>query len=255
MLDTSFNPGTDLTVLTLAVQADGKILVGGWFTTLNGQGHNSLGRLNPDGTLDTSFNPGLLPGSSVWSLSVQANGGILVGGRLSTLEAAFPFSICRLNSDGVLDPSFNPQVFRPGPAYPRHIASQYNQTPRFWWGRFHRPRRAEPRLHRAPQQRRLADPRSDLRWLDPDLDAWGRRPGGLAGELRVLTRRRQLVDKPRCGQPYCWWLATERACPAKELELSRTLLHSRRNGEWVGVVRGRHHRHPCDLRAARQPNQ
>ena len=40
----------------LAVQADGKILVGG-FTTLGGQTRNCIGRLNADGTLDTGFNP------------------------------------------------------------------------------------------------------------------------------------------------------------------------------------------------------
>ena len=47
----------------LAVQADGKILVGGYFTTLGGGGtgttpRNNIGRLNPDGSVDTSFNPG-----------------------------------------------------------------------------------------------------------------------------------------------------------------------------------------------------
>ena len=47
----------------LAVQADGKILVGGGFTTLGGGGtgtttRNYIGRLNADGSLDTSFDPG-----------------------------------------------------------------------------------------------------------------------------------------------------------------------------------------------------
>jgi len=45
-------------VRCLAVQTDGKILVGGWFTTLGGQSRTNIGRLNADGTLDTSFNPG-----------------------------------------------------------------------------------------------------------------------------------------------------------------------------------------------------
>ena len=42
---------------SLAVQADGKIVVGGMFTTLGGQPRSYLGRLNSDGTLDTTFNP------------------------------------------------------------------------------------------------------------------------------------------------------------------------------------------------------
>ena len=83
-LDTSFDPGANSTVLALAVQADGKILVGGFFTTLGGGGtgtttRNNIGRLNPDGTLDTSFDPGA--NGNVNALAVQADGKILVGGQ------------------------------------------------------------------------------------------------------------------------------------------------------------------------------
>src|SRR5206468_12110603 len=42
----------------LAVQTDGKIVVGGSFSTLNGQTRDYIGRLDPDGSLDASFNPG-----------------------------------------------------------------------------------------------------------------------------------------------------------------------------------------------------
>src|SRR6266702_1172646 len=88
-LDTSFNPGTDRPVLSLAVQADGKILAGGYFSTLGGQNRNYMGRLNADGTLDTSFNPSAggrpFVNASVYSLAVQADGRILVGGGFSTL--------------------------------------------------------------------------------------------------------------------------------------------------------------------------
>ena len=59
---------------SLAVQADGKILVGGFFTTLGGQPRNRIGRLNSDGTLDTAFNPGAE--AHVYSLAVQADGKI-----------------------------------------------------------------------------------------------------------------------------------------------------------------------------------
>src|SRR5258708_33167490 len=54
----SFNPGADNVVQSLAVQADGKILVGGFFSALGGQSRSYIGRLNADGTLDTNFNPG-----------------------------------------------------------------------------------------------------------------------------------------------------------------------------------------------------
>src|SRR5438445_7846083 len=57
-LPDSFNPRANDYVTSLAVQADGKILVGGNFSTLGGQSRTNIGRLNADGKLDTSFNPG-----------------------------------------------------------------------------------------------------------------------------------------------------------------------------------------------------
>jgi uncharacterized delta-60 repeat protein len=104
--DPGFNPEADGDVFSLAVQADGKILVGGDFSTLGGQTRNYLGRLNPDGTLDTAFNPGA--NGSVYSLAVQADGKILVGGDFSTLGGQTRNCIGRLNPDGTLDTGFNP---------------------------------------------------------------------------------------------------------------------------------------------------
>src|SRR5712692_4395411 len=57
-LPDSLNPEADGIVRSLAEQVDGKLLVGGEFTTLGGQSRIDIGRLNADGTLDTSFNPG-----------------------------------------------------------------------------------------------------------------------------------------------------------------------------------------------------
>src|SRR5947209_8589203 len=97
----SFNPGADSYVYSLAVQADGKILVGGDFTTLGGQSRSYVGRLNVDGTLDISFNPGA--GDFVHSLAVQADGKILVGGGFTALGGQSRTNIGRLNADGTLD--------------------------------------------------------------------------------------------------------------------------------------------------------
>ena len=66
------------------MQADGKILVSGSFTTLYGQPRNSIGRLNADGTLDTSFDPEA--DDVVSSIAVQSDGQILLGGFFSTLQ-------------------------------------------------------------------------------------------------------------------------------------------------------------------------
>jgi hypothetical protein len=75
----AFDPGANNTVLKLAVQTDGKILVGGLFTTLGGGGtgtttRNFIGRVNADGTLDATFNPGA--DGSVEAMALQADGKI-----------------------------------------------------------------------------------------------------------------------------------------------------------------------------------
>jgi uncharacterized delta-60 repeat protein len=93
-------------VFSLAVQGDGKILVGGWFTSLGGQPRNYLGRLNPDGSLDGGFDPGA--NNSVLAMAVQADGKILVGGEFTSLAGAPRNFIGRLNTDGSLDTNFNP---------------------------------------------------------------------------------------------------------------------------------------------------
>ena len=115
-LDTSFDPGASGTVLTVAVQPDGKVLLGGWFTTLGGGGTGTttrsyIGRLNPDGSLDTSFDPGA--NNWVAALAVQPDGKILVGGSFTTLGGGGTGTttrdfIGRLNPDGSLDTSFDP---------------------------------------------------------------------------------------------------------------------------------------------------
>jgi uncharacterized delta-60 repeat protein len=116
-LDSAFNPGAGGTypyVYSLAVQVDGKILVGGIFTTLGGQTRNCLGRLNADGTLDSEFNPGAggVDYPDVSSLAVQADGKILVGGNFTTLSGQTRTYIGRVNADGTLDSGFNPGANR-----------------------------------------------------------------------------------------------------------------------------------------------
>ena len=78
-----FDPNANGTIRVVVVQPDGKILIGGDFTTLSPNGgaavtRNHIARLNPDGTLDTAFNPNA--NGTVYSIAVQADGKILVGG-------------------------------------------------------------------------------------------------------------------------------------------------------------------------------
>ncbi len=104
--ETVFNPGADYYVNTLAVQADGKILVGGGFTTLGGESRSNLGRLNADGSVDLTFNPGA--NGTVYTLASQADGKILVGGYFTTLGGESRSRLGRLNADGSVDLTFNP---------------------------------------------------------------------------------------------------------------------------------------------------
>jgi uncharacterized delta-60 repeat protein len=109
ILDPIFNPGVSSiygpSVNCLALQADGKILVGGSFESLGSQTRNHIGRLNPNGTLDTDFDPGL--DDYPMCLAVQADGRIVVGGHFYSLGGQPRSHIGRLFADGTLDPSLN----------------------------------------------------------------------------------------------------------------------------------------------------
>ena len=107
-VDLSFNPGANNSVYSLMVQADGKILAGGTFSTLGGQNRSGLGRVNADGTLDPTFDPGVGAGSAVYCLAAQADGKILVGGWFFTLGGQSRSFIGRLNADGTVEATFNP---------------------------------------------------------------------------------------------------------------------------------------------------
>ena len=111
VLDMSFNP-TSLSgnpVKAIAVQADGNILVGGFFTgTVNATG---VARLTPaTGALDSSFVTGtgfLMSGSSVNALAIQPDGRILVGGNFTQFNGTTGVNcIARLNANGSLDTAF-----------------------------------------------------------------------------------------------------------------------------------------------------
>ncbi|MBI4662899.1 MAG: delta-60 repeat domain-containing protein, partial [Verrucomicrobia bacterium] len=97
-------------VKALAVQADGKILVGGKFALVNGLGRNGLARLDAQGNLDNSFDPGLEPGNSIQAIAVQGDGKLIIIGSFTRIGGISRSSIARLNSDGTLDASFQLQI-------------------------------------------------------------------------------------------------------------------------------------------------
>jgi uncharacterized delta-60 repeat protein len=98
-LPDDFNPVLDGTLYSLAVQTDGKILVGGNLYT--GTVMDGIQRLNADGIRDSAFNPSVY--GEVLSIAVQADGKILVGGDFIRLGVQLCSGFGRLNADGTLD--------------------------------------------------------------------------------------------------------------------------------------------------------
>jgi uncharacterized delta-60 repeat protein len=115
--DPTFNP-TDIgfgngdgaynDILCTAVQADGKIIIGGEFISYNGTGRNRIARLNADGSLDTGFDPGTGANGIIQSTTIQADGKIIIGGEFTSYNGTGRNYIARVNADGSLDTGFNP---------------------------------------------------------------------------------------------------------------------------------------------------
>lgn len=95
----------------LAIQDDGKIIIGGSFGHYNTSNYNYLARINPDGTLDRTFNTGTGPGPSgsvsIWGIGFQSDGKIIISGSFTSFNGTPINNLARLNTDGSLDTTFN----------------------------------------------------------------------------------------------------------------------------------------------------
>ncbi len=109
-----FDPNANGAIRVFLVQPDGKILIGGDFTTLSPSGgapvtRNRIARLNPDGTLDTAFNPNA--NNSVRTIVLQPDGKILVSGNFNganSIGGRQRYYIARLDATTGAADSFNP---------------------------------------------------------------------------------------------------------------------------------------------------
>jgi uncharacterized repeat protein (TIGR01451 family)/uncharacterized delta-60 repeat protein len=108
-VDTTFTPpsGTDDSVRAIALQTDEHILIGGLFTNVNGVASSHIGRLNPNGTTDTSFTPGPGVNDAVLAITLQADNKILLGGQFAFANGVTRHRITRMNTDGTVDPTIN----------------------------------------------------------------------------------------------------------------------------------------------------
>lgn len=107
-IDSSFIIGSGFNgnVLAIAIQSDGKLIIGGDFTTYNGNSVSKIVRLNSNGSIDTSFLVGTGFNNSIKSIAIQTDGKMLIGGSFTLYNGSNKNRIVRLNSNGALDTSF-----------------------------------------------------------------------------------------------------------------------------------------------------
>jgi len=110
--ESGFNPnsGAPGKVYTSVRQPDGRIIIAGDFYQVNGVTRRAIARLNADGSLDASFDPGtgFVPSSDPLTLTLQPDGKLLALGNFNSYNGVSRAGIARINSDGSLDTSFDP---------------------------------------------------------------------------------------------------------------------------------------------------
>lgn len=112
--DTNLGTGFSSYVMEIEEQADGKILVGGEYSTFNGNARTYLVRLNANGTEDTTFYTNLIStgnnagfSGSVQGLIIQDDGSLIVSGNFATLNGATVGRTVKLSEDGIVNSSFS----------------------------------------------------------------------------------------------------------------------------------------------------
>lgn len=114
-IDPAFSPVVetlDGTIYALVAQSDGKFYAGGSFNRINGVQRRNLARLNPDGKVDPSFDPGGGPNAAVRAIALQADGQLIVAGEFSEYRTTSRSGIARVKRDGSLDETFDPPFDR-----------------------------------------------------------------------------------------------------------------------------------------------
>lgn len=109
-VNTGFTTGTGFSgdPVSIERQSDDKVIITGFFLVYNGQSVNRIVRLNTNGTRDTSFVTGIGFNGDTFSAAVQSDGKIIIIGNFSSYNGNSAPRICRLNSNGSFDNTFNP---------------------------------------------------------------------------------------------------------------------------------------------------
>lgn len=113
-LDSTFNAGAgpNAAVYAVVLLPDGRMIIGGAFTSINGTTARMVARLHADGSLDSSFTPLSFGGGSGWRvecLALQTDGKIVLGGTFyfGSGSGSQRLGLCRANSNGTLDSTFD----------------------------------------------------------------------------------------------------------------------------------------------------
>ena len=108
-IDGSYNLGTGFEgpVRVIKITEDGKAIIAGYFKSFNGRSRNGIARLNEDGILDETFNPGGGADNPINDLVLQEDGKIIIVGEFSTFNGINRVRIARLLPNGELDKTFN----------------------------------------------------------------------------------------------------------------------------------------------------
>lgn len=106
-----FSDGSTGFVRDAVEQSDGKLVIVGHFTTINGTSVGRIARLNVNGSLDSSFNfEGFGFDDHAFVLKLLSDGSFLVGGKFIAYNATSVSKLVKLNSDGSLNTSFSENV-------------------------------------------------------------------------------------------------------------------------------------------------
>jgi uncharacterized delta-60 repeat protein len=130
-LDTTFNIGTGANayVFSSLIQSDGKIIIGGSFSAINGTPRSRIARLNADGSLDTTFNVGTGVNDYVYNIYQQPDEKIIIVGYFASYNGTPRSRIARLNADGSLDTTFDPGLGANGATSTERLISHIEFQP------------------------------------------------------------------------------------------------------------------------------